>query len=65
MVNLMVQLAVPTPTGSVTELVAVLEENVTVDEVNAAMKAEQLMNVYCCVREDRPLQISCMSLVVV
>ncbi|MDU8038757.1 MAG: type I glyceraldehyde-3-phosphate dehydrogenase, partial [Streptococcus sp.] len=30
---------VPTPTGSVTELVAVLEKNVTVDEVNAAMKA--------------------------
>ena len=30
---------VPTPTGSVTELVVVLEKNVTVDEVNAAMKA--------------------------
>ena len=30
---------VPVPTGSVTELVAVLEKNVTVDEVNAAMKA--------------------------
>ena len=30
---------VPTPTGSVTELVAVLEKNVTVDEINAAMKA--------------------------
>ena len=30
---------VPTPTGSVTGLVAVLEKNVTVDEVNAAMKA--------------------------
>ena len=30
---------VPTTTGSVTELVAVLEKNVTVDEVNAAMKA--------------------------
>ena len=32
---------VPVPTGSVTELVAVLEKNVTVDEVNAAMKAAQ------------------------
>ena len=32
---------VPTPTGSVTELVAVLEKNVTVDEVNAAMKQLQ------------------------
>ena len=30
---------VPIPTGSVTELVAVCEKNVTVDEVNAAMKA--------------------------
>lgn len=30
---------VPVPTGSVTELVAVCEKNVTVDEVNAAMKA--------------------------
>ena len=30
---------VPVPTGSVTELVAVLDKNVTVDEVNAAMKA--------------------------
>lgn len=30
---------VPVPTGSVTELVAVLEKDVTVDEVNAAMKA--------------------------
>ena len=30
---------VPTPTGSVTELVVVLEKNVTVDEVNAVMKA--------------------------
>lgn len=30
---------VPVPAGSVTELVAVLEKNVTVDEVNAAMKA--------------------------
>ena len=30
---------VPTPTGSVTELVVVLDKNVTVDEVNAAMKA--------------------------
>lgn len=30
---------VPIPTGSVTELVAVLEKDVTVDEVNAAMKA--------------------------
>ena len=30
---------VPVPTGSVTELVVVLEKNVTVDEVNAAMKA--------------------------
>ena len=29
---------VPVPTGSVTELVAVLDKNVTVDEVNAAMK---------------------------
>ncbi|QAR31045.1 type I glyceraldehyde-3-phosphate dehydrogenase [Ornithobacterium rhinotracheale] len=29
---------VPTPTGSLTELVSVLEKNVTVDEVNAAMK---------------------------
>ena len=32
---------VPVPTGSVTELVAVLDKNVTVDEVNAAMKAAQ------------------------
>ena len=30
---------VPVPTGSVTELVVVLDKNVTVDEVNAAMKA--------------------------
>lgn len=30
---------VPIPTGSVTELVAVLHKNVTADEVNAAMKA--------------------------
>ncbi len=30
---------VPTPTGSVTELAAVLKKNVTVDEVNAAVKA--------------------------
>ena len=30
---------VPVPTGSVTELVAVLDKKVTVDEVNAAMKA--------------------------
>ncbi|NYS49104.1 type I glyceraldehyde-3-phosphate dehydrogenase [Streptococcus danieliae] len=30
---------VPIPTGSVTELVAVLNKNVTADEVNAAMKA--------------------------
>ncbi|MBF8970751.1 MULTISPECIES: type I glyceraldehyde-3-phosphate dehydrogenase [unclassified Streptococcus] len=30
---------VPVPTGSVTELVAVLDKNVTADEVNAAMKA--------------------------
>ncbi len=30
---------VPTPTGSVTVLAAALEKNVTVDEVNAAMKA--------------------------
>ena len=30
---------VPVPAGSVTELVAVLDKNVTVDEVNAAMKA--------------------------
>ena len=29
---------VPVPTGSVTELVVVLDKNVTVDEVNAAMK---------------------------
>ena len=29
---------VPVPTGSVTDLVTVLEKNVTVDEVNAAMK---------------------------
>lgn len=31
---------VPVPTGSLTELVTVLEKNVTVDEVNAAMKAD-------------------------
>ena len=30
---------VPVPTGSVTELVSVLNKEVTVDEVNAAMKA--------------------------
>ncbi|MDK6269479.1 type I glyceraldehyde-3-phosphate dehydrogenase, partial [Lactobacillus mulieris] len=30
---------VPVPTGSVTELVATLEKDVTVEEVNAAMKA--------------------------
>ncbi len=30
---------VPVPTGSVTELVAVLDKNVTAEEVNAAMKA--------------------------
>ena len=30
---------VPVPTGSVTELVTILEKEVTVDEVNAAMKA--------------------------
>ncbi|HIW34605.1 MAG TPA: type I glyceraldehyde-3-phosphate dehydrogenase [Candidatus Paenibacillus intestinavium] len=30
---------VPTPTGSLTELVTVLDKKVTVDEVNAAMKA--------------------------
>ncbi len=30
---------VPVPTGSVTELVSILEKKVTVDEVNAAMKA--------------------------
>ncbi|MNN33492.1 Glyceraldehyde-3-phosphate dehydrogenase [compost metagenome] len=29
----------PVPTGSLTELVTVLEKTVTVDEVNAAMKA--------------------------
>ncbi|AFL96414.1 type I glyceraldehyde-3-phosphate dehydrogenase [Ornithobacterium rhinotracheale] len=29
---------VPTPTGSLTELVTVLEKNVSVDEINAAMK---------------------------
>ena len=32
---------VPTPTGSTTILTAVVEGNVTVDEVNAAMKAAQ------------------------
>src|SRR5574344_1631115 len=31
---------VPTPTGSVTEVITVLEKEVTVDEVNAQMKAE-------------------------
>ena len=34
---------VPVPTGSVTELVVVLDKNVTVDEVNAAMR-KQLQN---------------------
>ncbi|MCW6652406.1 type I glyceraldehyde-3-phosphate dehydrogenase [Aerococcaceae bacterium NML191292] len=32
---------VPTPTGSLTELVTVLEKTVTADEINAAMKAAQ------------------------
>ena len=32
---------VPTPTGSLTELVTVLEKNVTAEEVNAAMKAAE------------------------
>ncbi|HES5348560.1 TPA: aldehyde dehydrogenase, partial [Streptococcus pyogenes] len=30
---------VPVPTGSVTELVVTLDKNVSVDEINAAMKA--------------------------
>jgi len=30
---------VPTPTGSITDLTATLERNVTIEEVNAAMKA--------------------------
>ncbi len=33
-----VALRVPTPTGSITDLVAVLDKNVTVEEVNAALK---------------------------